>query len=228
MVKEEGEFDGFITRDGELISIEDTDRVSAIFLRTSDVDSAVETLWHLVAECYGAGYFSAACRYIEKIIPLVETPGQKAECFLRMGGAMEEMKDYPAALAAYVRAFELPPERNDTWYFLNNNRGYCLNQAGRSEEAELYCRAAIKLEPERHNAHKNLGISLAQQGRYAEAAECCIRATRLCPSDARALSFLDDLFKGHKELIEEVPDFLAQLHECHELVQGSEGEPLLQ
>lgn len=66
--------------------------------------------------------------------------------------------------------------------------------------------------------------ALSNQGRYADAARSYIRATRLCPADSRALAFLDDLFAGHKEIIEEIPDLPAQLHECHELVQGADGD----
>jgi tetratricopeptide (TPR) repeat protein len=215
-------------RDGELVSIKDTDRVSAIFLKTVDVDSAVGILWELTMECYRAGHYAAACEYIEKIVGLVDSPDRKAECFLRMGNALEQARDYEAAQNAYARAFDLPQERDETWYFLNNNRGYCLNQIGRHLEAEKHCRAAIEIDRERHNAHKNLGVALANQGRHAEAAREYIRAIRLCPSDSRALALLDDLFAGKKEIFDEIPNFRTLLLECHELVQGAKRESLLQ
>jgi hypothetical protein len=65
-----------------MISIKDADRVSAIFLRTKDVESAVGCLWNLAVECIESGYFNAACQYIKKVLPLVEHPDDKAECFL--------------------------------------------------------------------------------------------------------------------------------------------------
>jgi tetratricopeptide (TPR) repeat protein len=170
IVEKDEDFDGFITRDGELVSIKDTVRVSALFLKTVDVDNAVGILWHLAMECHRAGHYAAACEYIDRIVGLVDSPDRKAECFLRMGDAMEHARDYESAQNAYARAFDLPQEQDETWYFLNNNRGYCLNQIGRHLEAEKYCRAAIEIERERHNAHKNLGVALANQGRYAEAA----------------------------------------------------------
>lgn len=37
-------FDGFISQDGELVSTEDTERLSAIFLKTEDLDHAVGIL----------------------------------------------------------------------------------------------------------------------------------------------------------------------------------------
>ena len=224
MAKQDEEFDGFMTRDGELISIRDTDRLSAIFLRTSDVETAVATLWQLATECLGSGYYEAACKYIEKILPLVDTPIEKAECFLRMGTALENMREFAAAEEMYSQAFDLPQEPSSTWYFLNNNRAFCLNQVGLHEKAEKYCRAAIQIEPNWHNAHKNLGVALAQLGRLEEAAQTLIRATKLCPEDPRALSHLDELFAAHREIAEQVPDFPAHLHACHELVQNAHGD----
>lgn len=213
------DFDGFITQDGEMISIQDTERVSAIFLQTTDVNSAIGSLWQLVTDCIDAGYYGPACKYIEKILPLVDAPEDKAECFLRMGQAMEQAKDCAAAQEAYARAFDLPAEPNATWYFLNNNRAYCLIETGRSAEAERFCRAAIEIEPKRHNAHKNLGLVLRNAGRIAEAAKSFIRATRLCPEDPRALGLLDELFRNHREAMEQIPNLPAQLLRCHELVQ---------
>jgi len=227
-VEQDEDFDGFITPDGQLVSIKDTERVSAIFLRTAEVESAVGALWHLATECQGAGYFATAADYIEKIVGLVDSPARKAECFLRMGLVLEQSPDYDAAQQAYARAFDLPRDGNETWYYLNNNRGYCLNQIERYKEAEKYCRAAIDIDRGRHNAHKNLGVALANQGRYSEAAKEYIRAARLCPSDSRALDLLDDLFQRHKRVLEKIPGFRLRLHQCHELVQGVKGESLLQ
>ena len=219
MMGEEKDLDGFITKEGEMISLKDTDRVSAIILQTEDIKSAVRNLQRIAMKCQEAGYYGPACDYIERILPLISAPCDKAECFLRMGIAMEHLRDFGAAEGAYSRAFDLPQQPNEIWYFLNNNRGYCLNQIGQHQESEMYCRAAIKIQPKRHNAHKNLGIALMSLGRIGEAAKSLIRATKLCPSDSRALAHLDELFACHREVTKEIPDFLIKLLKCHELVQ---------
>jgi tetratricopeptide (TPR) repeat protein len=227
-VEQDEDVDGFITEDGEFVSIQDTERVSAYFLKTEDLDSAVEILQNIARECGEAGHYHSCCEYIEKLLPLLDSADRKAACFLYMGGALEKTRDYEAAYRAYSRAFDLPKGRDDKWYFLNNNCGYCLNQIGRHREAEQYCRAAIEINRSRHNAFKNLGVALAGQGRHAEAAKEYIRAIRLCPMDPRALGHLDTLFAENREAVDEIPNFRELLIECHELVRRAKGESLLQ
>ena len=142
---------------------------------------------------------------------------------------MEQAGDYRSALEAYLRAFELPQKSNGVWYYLNNNTAYCLNQTGQYQEAEKYCRAAIEIDPNRHNAYKNLGIALQNQGQYADAAKNFIRAAKMAPTDTRALAHLEDLIAAnHGEILKEIPDLLAQLHNCHVAVQGLKGKLRLQ
>ena len=223
------DFDSFITQDGKVVPIQDTDKMFSILVkRTEDRDQIAKSLRCLVEECLDSGYHRAACDYLEKILSLVDDPGERAECLLRMGLVMEEAQDFEAALEAYLRAFGLPHESNDVWYFLNNNTGFCLNQTAQCQEAERYCRAAIEIDPDRHNAYKNLGIALQNQGRYADAAENYIHASKLAPTDTRALALLEDLIAGHREILEEMPDLLEQLHGCHEAVQAGKGASRLQ
>lgn len=231
MVNEEIEynFEGFIAPDGELVPIQDADRMFSIFVRgRENRDEIVRSLRSLAQECVDSNYYKTAYDYFEKIISLTDAPGEKAECLVRMGVVMEQSGNYQAALEAYLRAFELPQKSNEVWYYLNNNTGYCLNQTGQHQEAEKYCRAAIGIAPDRHNAYKNLGIALQNQGLYADAAKNYIHATKLCPTDNRALAHLKDLISGHREILGEIPDLMTLLHECHEAVQAMKGKSFLQ
>ena len=220
------DFDGFIMPDGEMVPIQDTERMFSIIVKGRESrDQITEFLWGLAKECWNSSYFKAAYDYLGKILSLVDDPSEKAACLLNMGKAMEQLSDYQAALEAYSRAFELPQEQNENWYFLNNNLGYCLNQLGQYREAEKYCRAAIEILPDRHNAYKNLGIALQGQGLYVEAAMSLIHAAKLCPTDSRALAHLEDLIAGHRAILEEIPDLLTPLCECDDAVQqATEGK----
>jgi tetratricopeptide (TPR) repeat protein len=101
----------------------------------------------------------------------------------------------------YARGLALQAAAVDVAYFLHNNRGYCLNILGRHADAEVHTRAAIAIDPERHNAHKNLGLALAGQGRFGEAARCFLEADRRCPPDIRARGHLTELLAENPELL---------------------------
>ena len=98
-----------------------------------------------------------------------------------------------------------------------------LNLERRYEEAERHCRSAIRIDPRRHNAHKNLGIALQGLERHAAAAKSFLRAAQLCPADGRALGHLEELLAAHGEVLEQNPGIRAQLHDCHEAVQSTKG-----
>ena len=75
--------------------------------------------------------------------------------------------------------------------------------------AEICCRAAIALDPARHNTHKNLGLALAGQGRLGEAARCLLEADRRCPGDGRARRHLAELLAENPEVLEADPALAA-------------------
>jgi len=106
--------------------------------------------------------------------------------------------------------------------FIQNNLGYCLNHFGRFAEAEPYLRRAIEIEPRRHNAYKNLGISFEGQGDHAGAASCYIKAVQANASDARALKHLEELAEKHPTVTVDVPEFDAQLAACRLAVHQAE------
>ena len=107
---------------------------------------------------------------------------------LQLGALMEKLDVYESALAFYARAQPLDREENDTWYFLNNNLGYCLNVFKRHAEAEPLCREAIRINSDRHNAFKNLAVSQEGQDQFISAVENYILAVEKYPYDPRSLS----------------------------------------
>jgi tetratricopeptide (TPR) repeat protein len=113
---------------------------------------------------------------------------------------MERRRDYESAIACYSLAFGLEPENDDVWYFLHNNLGFCLNQFAKYAEAEPYCLQAIEINPHRHNAFKNLAVSLQGQGDYIAAAQLYLRATEIAPHDPRAEQHLEALLRDHPEI----------------------------
>jgi len=223
------DFEGWLTPGGKLISIDDVDgMLSFIAGRHEDPGHVADFLRGIAFECIDKGKLETARAYLEKVLLLIDSPSERAECLLHTGLVLEGMGNYAAAAEVYSRAFELPRESDETWYFLNNNRGYCLNREGRFAEAEGYCRAAIEIDPERHNAYKNLGLALHGLGRHVEAARNFIHATLALPTDPRALAHLEQLLSDHPEVLEKAEDVLARLPECHEAVRSAGSGPQVQ
>lgn len=162
---------------------------------------------------------SIALDYMKRLMDNTDDPEKKGHYLLTMGQFMEQIGDYDSAIAFYRQAFSLEPVDSQVWYYINNNLGYCLNHFGKHQEAERYCRAAIRIDPQRHNAYKNLGISLEGQGQYPEAAKLYVVALRSNPADSRALVHLENLLTKHSEVSLEIPDIDERLEECREEVR---------
>ena len=139
-------------------------------------------------------------QWIEEWLRLEPLPENRAACAVALGGAAEQAGDYAAAVTCYERALTLEPKDPLTAYFGRNNLGFSLNQLGRFVEAEARCRAALALDYQRPNAHKNLGLALAGQGRWREAAESYLEGTRVAPQDGRSCELLEHLLAEHLEL----------------------------
>lgn len=178
-----------------------------------------ETLKQLAFFYGSTGQVQLALGYLDRLVAMTNDLEKRAGYYLAMGGNMETIENFEAAIYFYSQAMALEPENTPAWYFINNNLGYCLNHFGRFSEAEGYCRNAIGIDPERQNAYKNLGISLAGQRRYIEAARCFIQATRANAADGRALGHLEDLYAAHPEIITDFPDIEDQIKKCREAVE---------
>ena len=204
---------------GISISAQEAEHLLLERLKSRESDF-LNALWDLAYFYSKAGRQERSQTYLERYIASTDDLEKRAGCFLALGQSMEQMRDFESAIVFYSRAFVLEPANNGTWYLIHNNLGYCLNHFGRYSEAEGYCRSAIKIDPSRHNAYKNLGVSLAGQGDFANAAENLIRATKANASDGRALKLLEQLLVEHPEVKAEMPDIEERIQACRAAVKA--------
>ena len=122
---------------------------------------------------------------------------ESARYWLVEGCRCEKCEDWDGAIAYYRKALAADPQDPPVRYFAHNNLGYSLLQVGCFDEAETYCAIAIAINPNWHNAHKNLGLALVGQGRWLDAALSLAEAARLYPDDPRAWLHLQQLL-AHK------------------------------
>jgi tetratricopeptide (TPR) repeat protein len=93
-----------------------------------------------------------------------------------LGQTSEKACDYEMAVGFYRHALAMEPTDPFIDYFVYNNLGYSLIQLSQFAEAEERCRQSIEIDPNRSNAHKNLGLALQGQGRFTEAGQQFKRA----------------------------------------------------
>lgn len=176
-----------------------------------DLREALFDLTRFYVECRR---FDESMEILNRVEALSDGPEEKALCYLKMGAVAERIHDFSLAAAYYLRAYHLEPEQTLTWYFINNNLGFSLNQLGRFAEAEGYCRSSIEIDPERHNAYKNMAVSFEGQGKFAEAAANYIQAVKRNASDPRAYSHLSELLERNPQLLKENPTLVTELENC--------------
>lgn len=175
-----------------------------------------ETLYNLTTLYKQTRQTEKALPLMQRLIDLARGPGEKAQFLLTYGQLMEGMHDFQKAVEYYSRAHALEPVDQSIWYFINNNLGYSLNQLGQFREAESFCREAIKTDPERYNAYKNLGIAQEGLGRFAEAALSYLASIRANAGDPRAFNHLSDLLRAHPGLPSQDARLEAEMRRCEE------------
>ena len=143
----------------------------------------------------------------------------RAEALVGMGGRLEACAVWTIAIQVYQEAIHLEPAGQKMWYFAHNNLGFCLNQLGRFDEGEAFCRQALKIDATRSNAYKNTGLALQGQGRFVEAAELFITGTLTRPQDGRSLDHLIELLESHPEIREKLPTIDADIEKCRAAVE---------
>ncbi|MBF0425091.1 MAG: tetratricopeptide repeat protein [Magnetococcales bacterium] len=135
---------------------------------------------------YTGGETAAALALIEQ--GLVAAAGDAgllnlaAACHLQLGDAEQ-------AIACWQHLIDLHPDHADA----HANLAVVLRQLQRPAEAELACRAALRIEPQHANAWVNLGALLQAQNRPIEAEAAYRQALRSQPEHVEACSGLGAL-----------------------------------
>jgi len=147
--------------------------------------------------------------------------GKQAHVWGVLGSRCEGRDDYAAAVKAYARGILLEPDDRDSWYFLNNNIGFSWNQLHEYDRGERHCRIALRCDPRRPNAYKNLALALQGQGRLTEAARLFIAGTEAYPRDPRSLAHLEELVAEHPEIRNDISDIEEMIEACAKAVDAA-------
>jgi tetratricopeptide (TPR) repeat protein len=186
---------------GPLVEVSSSEMEKFLLKRLEEADNdPTQALWQLAQFYKQTRQPEKAVTRLHQLLEWLPGAEDLAKCHLSMGQVMEQARLYAAAAGHYREAMALEPMHTSTWYFVNNNLGFCLVTLDRCAEAENYCRKAVETDPNRPNAYKNLGAALSGQGRYREAAQCFIAATQVNAADDSAFVLLQGLLREHPEL----------------------------
>ena len=179
----------------------------------------VRVLWALGVFYSQAGHYDQATACIQRVIELIEDPKQQAACFLALGQVEEKKGDFRAAAIRYQSGIALEPRDRSIAYLLRNNLGFCLNEMREHEAAVPHLEQALKIDPARPNAYKNLALSHQGTGNLRRAAELFIAATRSNAADSRSLHHLESLIEANPDLLVDVPSLQQDLEGCRAAVE---------
>jgi tetratricopeptide (TPR) repeat protein len=141
--------------------------------------------------------------------------GESAEARLMMGTAYLMVRDVPGAVTEFERAIELNPNLPSANAFLAKT----LREMGRVDDALVYSRRELEINPHDFESHLYVGVHLyKREQNYEEALRHFERCLRIRPGslEARFQIGLVHLLQGNVELaleiveavVEEAPDFL--------------------
>jgi tetratricopeptide (TPR) repeat protein len=211
-----------VVPDGQLTEI-GPDEIEQFFRARLDAAKGdpTQAIWDL-EQCYKrSGKIDLAFQYLATLFHRAEDRETTATILLALGQTAETAGDFELAARFYRHGLSVEPEDKFTQYFLHNNLGYSLNQLGQYPDGEQHCRAAIGINADRPNAHKNLGLALVARGALHEAAESFVAATQANASDGRAMRYLEALLEEHAELQPEFDDALAQCRSAVETARAA-------
>lgn len=180
-------------------------------------ENSIAAMWNLAQFYKQTGNVERATQVFRELLDNVDELESKAHVIFALGQTAERANDFDLAVRFYREALAMEPSDDEIWYWIHNNLGYSLNQLGKFVDGEECCRRALAITAKLPNAFKNLGLSLAGQGQYGDAAKCFIAATQANAGDPRSMLHLEQLLAEHPELEFE---FGEALRSCKIAVAG--------
>jgi protein O-mannosyl-transferase len=134
------------------------------------------------------GHVDEAITQYNAAIGLTSDAGLRAQAYANLGGAQRALGDDEAARESFDAALQLNPNQASAWV----GKGLIAQKQGRLDEAIEDLSRGVALQPSGEH-YLDLGRSLQQAGRPAEAVAAYRRALKLSPNLAEAQRALDEL-----------------------------------
>jgi predicted O-linked N-acetylglucosamine transferase (SPINDLY family) len=157
-------------------------QAAAIYQQLLEIDPRNAVALHLLGViAHQTGHHQIAVDMIGKAI--VQKP-EYAEAYSNRGNALEELKQFDAALASYDKAIALKPDFAEAY----SNRGNTLKDLKQFDAAVASYDKAIALKPDFVEAYSNRGVALQELKQFAAAVASYDKAIALKLDYAKAYS----------------------------------------
>ena len=141
--------------------------------------------------------YDEAMDEVKALIGNPEMAEHKAYLTLIQGQISELQGKFDETLGFYCHAFAIGKWSPYVRYYLWNHIGFCWMLKNRFKGTERCCRRAIKIDPKRGGAWKNLGVCLEYQGRFIEALQCYFKAILLKIKPLSILRLRHHVWRAH-------------------------------
>ena len=177
------------------------------------LDDKVAALNNILAVYLYDERHEEALKLVEDYINTDSSISFKIELLLLQGRIAEQMCDYNIAIKYYQKALGYGRQDGIDYYFVYNNLGFCYNFKKDFNKAERACAEAIKINPDRYNAWKNLGVSMECRGNYKDAVRYFMKAAYLSKGETRTMMHLHRLLRRRPEIRKNLATLIAEFEE---------------
>ena len=148
-----------------------------------EISSQLAVLWGRKKE------YKKALKIMEKT--LTTHPRTSARIYMLYAGFLEQIRDWPGALAILQKATQVFPTNTEILFYT----GFVYDQIGQTQKAIEQMKAVLKIEANHVEALNHLAFIYADQNTHLESAgKMAIRALTLAPSDGYILDTLGWVF----------------------------------
>jgi hypothetical protein len=141
---------------------------------------------------------------------------QAVPTLVQLGAVQTRLDDFAAAESALAQVVALDPAHAESWC----KRGGAAKQQSRLEEAREHLHRALTLDPAMTEGHFNLGLTLFEMGRLAEASASflrCVELRRGAPWTPAQVAALDHVPTPAFEPMDMGVNEIKLRHDCEQI-----------
>jgi tetratricopeptide (TPR) repeat protein len=172
----------------------------------------------LLKVCITQSSFEEGLGMIDRVISDFDMRRYRVQLYFRAGEMSEGFYDYKRATGYYARSLASLIRSKEQHLAAANKLGFCSLYETEFQQAEEWCRWAIKLDSRSWEAWKNLGVSLEHQALIEEAFLAYFKAVFLSRGRVVPVMHITRLSQRHPGIIPDVGGLRSKIYRDYELI----------